>query len=308
MVNLIFKRLTSSLISLVGVILISFILLDLIPGSPVYEIIGSRADKDTIESLNKKLNIDKSLPEKFFGYFKNILTGNFGESFFTNEKVIDEILKRFPKTFYLAFGAMILSSLLGIFIGVMSAYFHNTFIDKSLISITLLGISTPVFWLGILFILLFSVKLQILPAGGYEDGDVRYLILPVLTLGIRPASFIARLTRSEMINVLTETYINTAKAKGLSVFTILFKHALKNVLIPVIQLIGMDIGTLLGGAALIEIVFNYPGIGYYGLKAIAQRDYPVILGVVVFSAVCFIIVNFIVDILNGFLNPRLKTE
>jgi peptide/nickel transport system permease protein/oligopeptide transport system permease protein len=219
-----------------------------------------------------------------------------------------EILKKFPNTLKLALSAMIIATSVGVGIGVLSSIKRGTFIDHFISFAAVLGISTPVFWLGLLLILLFSIHLKMFPSSGMEGG-ISCIVLPAFTLGTRSIAFIARITRSSMLETLGEGYIRTARAKGLRERVVVFKHALKNALIPVVTMIGLDFGSYLNGSVLTETIFGWPGLGRYAVvEGIMKRDLPVVMGTVLFGATIFVLVNLIVDILYHFLDPRIKYE
>ena len=289
-----------------GIVVITFALIYKIPGDPVMQMVGERSNPETITMIRNKYGFDKPLHKQFFIYINQLLHGDMGISIIKHKKITESLIERFPVTVQLSSYAMILAILIGIPIGIISAVYRGKFPDHILMPLSLLGISTPVFWFGIMVMLLFSRKLNLLPASGYGDGALAYAILPSLTLGIRPAAFIARLLRTQMLDVMNEVYIQAARAKGLPGWKVILKHALRNAFIPVLHLIGMDIGNLLSGAALTEMIFGWPGIGSYALNAIGRRDYPVIMGTVIFTALIFVIVNLIVDILTIWIDPRIQ--
>ena len=306
MVYSIIKRCIWTLPVLFGIVVITFALIYKIPGDPVMQMVGERSNPETITMIRNKYGFDKPLHKQFFIYINQLLHGDMGISIIKHKKITESLIERFPVTVQLSSYAMILAILIGIPIGIISAVYRGKFPDHILMPLSLLGISTPVFWFGIMVMLLFSRKLNLLPASGYGDGALAYAILPSLTLGIRPAAFIARLLRTQMLDVMNEVYIQAARAKGLPGWKVILKHALRNAFIPVLHLIGMDIGNLLSGAALTEMIFGWPGIGSYALNAIGRRDYPVIMGTVIFTALIFVIVNLIVDILTIWIDPRIQ--
>jgi ABC-type dipeptide/oligopeptide/nickel transport system permease component len=221
--------------------------------------------------------------------------------------VSQEILKKFPNTLKLASAAMIIAIFFGMGAGILSSIKQGKFIDRLISLLAILGISTPVFWLGLLLILLFSIHLKIFPSSGMEG--ISCIVLPAFTLGTRSIAFIARITRSSMLEVLGEDYIRTARAKGLKEEIVVLKHALKNALIPVVTMVGLDFGSYLNGSVLTETIFGWPGLGRYAVvEGIMKRDLPVVMGTVLFGATIFVLVNLIVDILYNFLDPRIKYE
>jgi len=239
-------------------------------------------------------------------FFENIIKGDLGNSFISGRPVVKEILEKLPNTFVLAVGAMVVAVLVGVFLGMVTSLFPGSWFDKTILVLALTGVSAPVFWTGLVFILLFGVYLGWLPPTGY--GGIEHLVLPAFTLGLRSAAQITRLTRSAMLETLGQDYIRTAQSKGLPWWKILIKHALPNSMIPVLTVIGTDFGSYLSGAVLTESIFGWPGVGRLALGAIMSRDFPVVQGTVLFMAMMFICVNLIVDILYGVIDPRLRAE
>jgi len=302
----IIKRLGSTVFVIFGVIFFTFILMHVVPGDPLKSFIGQRADKETVQRLREEMGLDKPLTTQFKIYLFDVLHGNLGRSYFTGKEVSKSIKERFPTTLTLAFWAVLISSIIGITIGVIAAVKRYSLLDKFLLTITVFGISTPVFWFGFLLMLLLAVKLKWLPVSG--SGGWIYFVLPALTLGLRPAAYVARVMRTNMIEVLQQDYIRTAIAKGVPYFVVVFKHALRNALMPVITLIGLDFGSLLSGAAITEIIFGLPGIGKFAFEGIERRDYPVIMGVVILTAIIFVVVNLILDLIYPLIDPRVRYE
>ena len=300
----ILSRVFQTLPVIFGVLIISFFLMIVLPGDPVLSIVGERYDEKTVEIMRDKLNIDKPLSFRFFHFISNTVRGDLGTSFITNRPVLSEIMEKFPNTLILAVSAMFIAVLVGVSLGVYTSLVPGSWIDKAVMVFALAGISSPVFWTGLVFVLVFGVHLAWLPPTGY--GGVEYIILPSLTLGLRSAAQITRLTRSSMLETLNQDFIRTARAKGLPRWKILTKHALPNSLIPVLTIIGTDFGSYLSGAVLTESIFGWPGIGRLVLESILKRDFPVIQGTVLFMAIIFILVNLIVDILYGTIDPRIR--
>ena len=302
----IFNRIIQVLPVIAGVLIISFVLMVVLPGDPVLSMVGERYDENTVAIMKKKLNLDKPLIVRMGIFFGDVFKGDLGDSFITGRPVTKEILEKFPNTFILAVGAMVVAVLVGVFLGMFTSLFPGSWFDKIIMVLALTGVSAPVFWTGLVFILVFGVYLGWLPPTGY--GGIEYLILPALTLGLRSAAQITRLTRSAMLDTLGQDYIRTAQSKELSWCKILIKHALPNSLIPVLTVIGTDFGSYLSGAVLTESIFGWPGIGRLALEAIMKRDFPVVQGTVLFMALMFICVNLTVDILYGIIDPRLRAE
>ena len=302
----IFNRLLQVLPVVVGVLIISFILMVILPGDPVLSMVGERYDENTVKIMREKLNLDKPLIVRMGMFFEDIIKGDLGNSFVTGRPVVKEILEKIPNTFILAVGAMVVAILVGVFLGMLTSFFSGSWFDKTIMVVALMGVSAPVFWTGLVFILVFGVYLGWLPPTGY--GGIEHIVLPALTLGLRSAAQITRLTRSAMLDTLGQDYIRTAQSKELPWWKILIKHALPNSMIPVLTVIGTDFGSYLSGAVLTESIFGWPGIGRLALGAIMSRDFPVVQGTVLFMAMMFICVNLIVDILYGVIDPRIRAE
>jgi len=302
----IFNRLLQVLPVVVGVLIISFILMVILPGDPVLSMVGERYDENTVKIMREKLNLDKPLIVRMGMFFEDIIKGDLGNSFVSGRPVVKEILEKIPNTFILAVGAMVVAILVGVFLGMLTSFFSGSWFDKTIMVVALMGVSAPVFWTGLVFILVFGVYLGWLPPTGY--GGIEHIVLPALTLGLRSAAQITRLTRSAMLDTLGQDYIRTAQSKELPWWKILIKHALPNSMIPVLTVIGTDFGSYLSGAVLTESIFGWPGIGRLALGAIMSRDFPVVQGTVLFMAMMFICVNLIVDILYGVIDPRIRSE
>ena len=291
-----------SIPTLIGVMIVVFLLLYVAPGDPVQDMVGERADAETIARLRKELNLDQPLPKQFILYASGVLRGNLGNSYITQRPILSDIKERFPKTLLLAGSAMFLASVLGITIGVLSARHPGGWFDRVGLGLAYLGISFPVYWVGLILILLFAVTLKWLPPSGY--GGIKYLILPALALGSRSIAFLARVTRSSMLEVLGGDFVRTARAKGLRERVVIGRHALRNALIPIVTVLGLDFGYYLTGSILTETIFSWPGIGRYVVNAISRRDLPAINGSVLFLSVVFVLVNLITDLAYAKADPR----
>jgi ABC-type dipeptide/oligopeptide/nickel transport system permease component len=298
----IIRRLMLSIPTLIGVMVVVFLLLYVAPGDPVQDMVGERADAETIARLRKELHLDEPLPKQFALYAGGILKGDLGNSYITQRPIIRDIKERFPKTLLLAGSAMLLASVLGITIGVLSARNPGGWFDRFGLGLAYLGISFPVYWVGLILILIFAVTLRWLPPSGY--GGLKYLILPALALGSRSIAFLARVTRSSMLEVLGSDFVRTARAKGLREQIVIGRHALRNALIPIITVLGLDFGYYLTGSILTETIFSWPGIGRYVVNAIARRDLPAINGTVLFLSIVFVLVNLITDLAYAKADPR----
>lgn len=304
----ILKRLLLFIPTLLGVTIITFFLMKAVPGDPAAGMVGERAPKEVVEKIRKDLGEDRPLLLQYASYIGLILKGELGRSYYTNRKVAEDIAEKLPNTFKLALAATLLSTVAGIVLGVISAVFRDSFLGKAASIIALWGISLPVFWVGLVLMLLFALILHWLPPSGMGNGSLVYLILPASTLGIHSAAYISRITRSSMLEVLSKPYIETARAKGLSEFRVIMKHALRNALIPIVTLIGIDFGSYLNGSVLTETIFGWDGIGRYALDGIMKRDYPIIMGTVLVGSVVFVAINLLVDISYSYLDPRIRTE
>ena len=302
----ILKRILLFIPTLLGITLITFILMQSLPGDPALGMAGERANPETIALIRAELGQDRPLPVQYFGYLKLLAGGELGRSYYTNRKVADDLLQKFPNTLKLALAAMFCASILGIGLGVFAASKRGTNWDRFITLLSVGGISIPVFWLGLALMLLFAFYLRWLPPSGMGNGNPLYLILPAATLGTFSLSYIVRVTRSSMLETLSQPYVAAARAKGLSEPKVVLKHALKNSLIPVVTLIGLDLGSYLSGAVLTETIFGWDGLGRYALDGILKRDYPVIMGVVLFGAMIFVTMNLLVDISYHFLDPRVR--
>ena len=306
MTRFILRRLLLSVPTLFGVLVVAFLLLYVAPGDPVESMVGERADTATIARLRAQLHLDDPLPTRFGHYIASAATGDLGRSYTTNRPISQDIRERFPKTLQLAGAAMLMATVLGITLGVLSARRPGGIADRLALGIAYLGISFPVYWVGLLLILLFAVTLRWLPPSGY--GSLRFLVLPALTLGMRSIAFLARMTRSAMLEALSADFVRTARAKGLNEWTVTFKHALRNALIPVITVLGLDFGAYLTGSILTETIFSWPGLGRYVVNAIARRDLPAIQGAVLFLSTVFVLVNLITDLAYAKADPRVRYE
>lgn len=306
MINYIIRKLGYSLLVLFGVITVTFFINFVLPGDPARLMLGQRADQASIKALQQQLGLDKPKIVQYGNFLVNLLHGDFGRSFSTNRDVFGTITERFPATALLATTAMIFSTILGMILGILAAMRPNSWLDSSLMGFALFGISLPSFVLGLLLMLVFGVYLDWLPISGYIDRGWEFLLLPMLTLALRPLSIIARVTRSSMLDVLGQDYIRTAKAKGLPARVVIMRHALRNALNPVVTTISAWFAGLLAGTFFVEYIFNWPGIGTVAIDAILKLDYPMIQGTVLFTALVFVLVNAVVDILYVFLDPKVK--
>ncbi|MDZ7705110.1 MAG: nickel ABC transporter permease [Trueperaceae bacterium] len=300
------RRLLAAIPTVFGVLIIVFLMVRLAPGDPALYLAGEFAPPETIESIRERYGLNRSQPEQFVIFISNVVRGDLGRSTRTNRPVVEDLKTFFPNTLELAFGAILIALLVGIPAGVISAVRPNTPLDYLVTLGSLIGVSMPVFWFGLLAILFFSVQLGWFPVAG--RGTLAHLVLPAITLGVSSMAIITRMTRSAMLEILSQDYVRTARSKGLRQERIVNKHALRNALIPVVTVGGLEFGTLMAGAVLTETVFTWPGIGRLLVDSILARDYPVVQGAVMLIAVSFILINLLVDMLYGLVDPRIRYD
>lgn len=297
------RRLLQTIPVLLGVILVVFLIMQMIPGDPAVILAGESATPEQVEQLRDKLGLNDPLLVQYGKYVVNAAQGDLGKSIRTERPVMDEIIARFPTTLQLALASIVVTVVLGLIAGIISATKQYSLSDIGIMIVALLGVSLPNFWLGLMLILWFSVKFQIFPVAGW--GTWQHVILPALTLGTGGAAIVARMTRSSMLEVIRQDYIRTARAKGVKERYVVYKHALKNALIPVVTVVGLQFGALLGGTVLTESVFAINGLGRLIIDAIRMRDFPLVQGTVLVVSVIFVLVNLLVDIAYRFLNKRI---
>lgn len=308
------KRLLAAIPVLFGLTIIVFLIMAMIPGDPATAILGSYATPENVAKLNRDLGLDKSLPEQYVIWLGNLFQGDLGRSYSLNRPVLDEVLERFSATLILAGTALVLCSVFGLLAGIVSAVRQYGWADKIITLLVLMGISTPSFFLGLLLILVFAVKLRLFPASGmyaiYGGGDLpdlfQHLTLPALTLSVVATGVVARLTRTAMLEVLRQEYIRTARAKGLPERKVICKHAFKSAFVSVVPVIGIQAGFVIGGAVYIETVFQWPGIGSMLVKAIATRDLLLVQGGVLVVAAAYVLFNLLADVVQTLIDPRLR--
>jgi ABC-type dipeptide/oligopeptide/nickel transport system permease component len=299
----ILKRLFHSIFVLVGISLVVFIILHL-TGDPAALLMPMDATPEQVAQFRKEMGFTDPIIVQYWRFFKGTLRGDFGQSFRHSQPALDLVMERMPATIQLTAAAMVIALVVAIPVGIISAIRRNSILDHIGMTGALLGQSTPVFWLGIMLILIFSVTIQWFPSSG--RGEIQHLVLPAITLGMFTMARTARMMRSSMLEVMGQEYMKTAKAKGLSPGIVILKHALKNAAIPVVTIVGMELGTLLGGAVITETIFAWPGVGRLAVQAIYNRDYPVVQAAVFILASIFVLVNLIVDLLYTYLDPRVK--
>jgi peptide/nickel transport system permease protein len=291
---------------MLGVSLVVFTIMFFTPGDPAKIMLGERAPAEEVALLRTQMGLDDPFHIQFFNFVKNAVQGDLGRSLVTKQPVAREIWARFPATLQLSAAAVLIAILMGIPIGIISATKQYSAFDMISMVIALLGVSMPNFWQGMMMILLFSITIRILPSSGY--GTLNHLIMPAMTIGTSAAAVITRMTRSSMLEVVRQDYIRTARAKGLSERVVINRHALKNALIPIVTVVGLQFGGLLGGAVLTESIFSWPGVGRFMVDAIRTKDYPSVQGGVLMLALTFSIVNLAVDILYAYIDPRIKAQ
>lgn len=307
MLKYILRRIALLVPVIVGVTFIVFTLMYLTPGDPAKIILGESAPAESVQQLREEMGLNKPYLVQYGNYLKNLVVKqDIGKSYVTKRPVLKEIKDAFPATLKLAALSMVFAILIGIPIGIISAVKQYSFFDTFSMIFALIGISMPVFWLGLLLILLFSVQLHWLPASGFSS--FKYMILPAVSLGAQSVAIITRMTRSSMLEVVRQDYIRTVRAKGQKESIVIFKHALGNALIPIITIVGLQFGGLLGGAVLTESIFSIPGVGRLMVDAIKMRDFPVVQGGVLLIAITFSIVNLLVDLLYAYVDPRIKSQ
>ncbi|MCM3707933.1 ABC transporter permease [Cytobacillus firmus] len=326
------KRLFSLIPVLLGLSLIVFFMIRAIPGNPAQIILGQLATKEAVEELTKQLGLDQPWYLQYFTYLGGLITGDLGESLRTKTEISQEIWPYLAATIELTFVAMLIAVFIGVNAGIISAWYQNSWFDYVAMVLALIGVSMPIFWLGLMEQWAFAIKLDWLPTSGREEvrnpieaitniymidtllqgridqfwDVIRHLILPSFALATIPMAIIARITRSTMLEVMRSDFVRTARAKGLRMFWVVYKHSLKNAIIPVLTIIGLQMGLLLGGAILTETIFSWPGIGRYIYEAINYRDYPVIQSGILIIAFIFVMINLVVDLLYAAIDPRIK--
>jgi ABC-type dipeptide/oligopeptide/nickel transport system permease component len=300
------RRLLLTIPVLLGVLFVVMLTLDLIPGDPVALMLGEAGNKETVAQFREHLGLDRPLPVRYVRYLGQVVTGDLGRSIQQNRPVVDELADAWPATVQLAAAALVLATLVGVATGIVSAVWPNSLFDALSRLSSLFGLSMPVFWTGLVLIVIFAFWLPVLPVGGV--GSPAHLVLPAVTLALPSIAMIARMTRSSVLEVLREDYVRTARAKGVQERLVVVKHALRNAAIPILTLLGLQAGQLMGGAVLTETVFAWPGLGRLMVKAIFARDYILLQGAVLLFAMAFVVINLIVDLSYGALDPRVSRQ
>jgi len=300
------RRLLLLVPTLFGVLVAAFLLLNVAPGDPVQGMVGERADTATIARLRAELHLDDPLPVQFWHYLASVLHGDLGRSYVTRRPIAQDLVERFPKTAQLALAAMSFAAVAGMTLGVVAAVRPGSVVDRLASLAAYLGVSFPVYWVGLLLILLFAVALRWLPPSG--SGGLAALVLPAVTLGMRSVAVLARMTRGAMREALASDFIRTARAKGLPETAVVLRHGLRTALIPVITVLALDTGNYLTGSLLTESIFAWPGLGRYVLTAIEKRDLPAVQGSILFMSVIFVLVNLVADLLYAKADPRIAHD
>lgn len=300
------RRLSLLVPVVLGVVTIVFLIVHLIPGDPVEIMLGEEARAVDKQALRHELGLDKPIHIQYGAYLSRLVRGDLGQSIHTKRPVLESIMNRLPATIELALAAMVVALVLAIPLGIMAAYMKDSVVDHGSMVFALLGISMPNFWLGPLLIILFSLKLGWFPVSG--RGGVANLVLPAITLGTAMAAILTRMTRASMLDVIHSDYVKTARAKGLSELIVIIKHAFRNALIPVVTIVGLQVGGLLAGSIITETIFAWPGIGRLTIQAINARDYPLVQGCVLVIALGYVLVNFATDLVYGLIDPRIRYE
>lgn len=304
MAKYIIRRILSIIPTILIIVFVIFVILDFTPGTPGRVILGVTATEEQVKNLDEALGYNRPLMVRYSEYMLNAIKGDFGKSYVNQVPVIDILLPKFPTTLKLAIMAVVFSAFIGIPLGIISALKPNSITDSVLTTLSLFFASVPAFWLGLMFMLIFSLKLGWLPSSGI--GSWKHYIMPVVTLVLPSAAYLARLTRSTMIDVINQDYIRTAKSKGAKTMRVMFFHALRNAMMPVVTQLGMSFASLLGGALITEMVFGLPGFGSTIVSAIKTKNIPIVMGGVMFLSVTFILIMLVVDLIYAFIDPRVR--
>lgn len=299
------RRLALTIPALIAVSVLVFLMLQLVPGDPAEIFLGEkRSTPELLAQVRHDMGLDRPLYVQYFVYIGNVLRGDLGLSLFNKQPVLGQIMAALPSTLELALSALLISTSLGVFLGIVSALRHNTWVDSLAMGFALIGVSMPVFWLGLLFILIFSVQLKWFPPMG--QGGLDRLVLPAMALGLLSSATLARLVRSSMLDALNEDYVRTARAKGLGEHLVVVRHAVRNALLPVVTVLGLSIATILSGTIVIETIFALPGIGRLFIDSLGRLDYQVVQSLVVVFAALVVIANLVTDLVYAVVDPRIR--
>ncbi len=311
MYKYILKRIAMLIPVLIGVSFVVFVIISMTPGDPAAVILGNAATEESLESLREEMGLNDPLIVRYGNYMWDLLHGDFGNSYKTHLSVASQIMEKLPNTIILSLGGMLVAVIVGVPVGIICAKKQYSIFDNIAMTFALIGTSAPAFWMGLVLIIAFSLTLGWLPSGGMGEGvigSLKSLILPAITVGAGTGSVLARMTRSSMLEVIRQDYVSTARAKGLKESLITRRHMLRNALIPVVTVIGLQFGILLGGAVMTETVFAWPGLGRYVLEAVKMKDTPAVMGSVIVMGLMFSLVNLFVDILYAYIDPRIKSQ
>lgn len=306
MIKYIFKRILNMIPVILGVTLLVFLIMDLAHGDPVLLILGDNATEEARIAKTAELGLDKPLVVRYINYVVNFFKGDMGKSYITNRSVSEEVFARFPNTLKLSLVASVASIVIAIPLGVIAAVKQNSIFDNVSMVLSMIGNSMPAFWLGLVLVIVFALNMRLFPVQGANAGWKSY-VLPSIAIGLMNMAAVARTTRSSMLETIRQDYIRTAKSKGISKYKVIMQHAFINALIPTLTVIGVQLGNLLGGAVITETVFAWPGIGRLMVQSVSSRDVPMILGCVITLSICYSVVNLIVDLLYGFVDPRVRS-
>lgn len=314
LLNYIFKRILSLIPVLFVVSIVIFLIIHLTPGDPASVILGQDATEEQVQDLREQLGLNEPIHEQYISWVAGVFKGDFGTSIFMKQPVLEAIVDHLQPTLSLALLAQIISLFIAIPLGIAAANRRGSLQDQSIMGLSLMGMSVPSFLLGLFLILLFGVQLGWLPVAGYQPlstgiwNHLKYLIMPAISLGAIQAALIARMTRTSMLEVLNTNYIKTARAKGVKNYNIVYRHALRNAFLPILTVVGQTFGTLVAGAVVTETIFNIPGIGQLIINSVERRDYAVIQGVVLFVTFTYVFLNLVIDLLYGFIDPRVRLD
>lgn len=306
MFRYILKRLLQLIPMLLVLSLIVFLMVRMIPGDPVKNMLGIEVPQEMVEVERERLGLNDPLPVQYLRFMNELLHGDLGTSIVTGKPVFDELMTRYPNTLILAFGGIVVAAIGGVLVGILAAVFHNRFWDNFIMVLSMLAVSTPSFFLALILMLVFTLNLRWFPSVGAITPA--RMALPIVTLGTQAIGFIARTTRSAMLDVIGQDYIRTSRSRGIPSRVITFSHAFKNALIPILTAIGLRFGSLLAGSAIVETVFSIKGVGRFVVDSVSKRDYPAVQGCVLVLAVTFVVINTLVDLLYALVDPRIKCD
>lgn len=306
MLRYIFKRLLQLIPMLLILSLIVFFMVRMIPGDPVKNMLGIDVPQEMVEVERERLGLNDPLPQQYIRFMAELFHGDLGTSIVSGKPVWDELMSRYPNTLILAFGGIVVAAIGGVLVGILAAVFHNKFWDNCIMVLSMLAVSTPSFFLALILMLVFTLNLRWFPSMGAITPA--RMVLPIITLGTQAIGFIARTTRSAMLDVIGQDYIRTSRSRGIPNRIITFSHTLKNALIPILTAIGLRFGSLLAGSAIVETVFSIKGVGRFVVDSVSKRDYPAVQGCVLVLAVTFVVINTLVDLIYAFVDPRIKCD